>query len=282
MTGLTSREVQERIDAGQVNYNDNPNSRTYRQIIFGNVFTFFNLINVILFVLILSVKSYKNSLFIFNIIINSGIGIVQEIRAKKIIDQLAILTQSKTVVLRDGRKWSLATDKLVLDDIIYLKAGDQVPADSVVVSGGMEVNESLLTGEADNLPKTDGDTLYSGSFVTSGKACCRVTKVGSDSYASKITAEAKEFKKHNSELRNSLNMILKVISIIIVPIGLLLFYNSFHRSGNSVTTAVVSTTSALLSIAAARSASFLIRNAFHITSPVCSLRWLIYRLSSVP
>ncbi len=246
MTGLTSREVQERIDAGQVNYNDNPNTRTYRQIIFGNVFTFFNLINVILFVLILSVKSYKNSLFIFNIIINSGIGIVQEIRAKKIIDQLAILTQSKTVVLRDGRKWSLATDKLVLDDIIYLKAGDQVPADSVVVSGGMEVNESLLTGEADNLPKTDGDTLYSGSFVTSGKACCRVTKVGSDSYASKITAEAKEFKKHNSELRNSLNMILKVISIIIVPIGLLLFYNSFHRSGNSVTTAVVSTTSALL------------------------------------
>ena len=246
MTGLTGREVQERIDAGQINYNDNPNTRTYKQIVFANIFTFFNLINVILFVLILSVRSYKNSLFIVNIIINSGIGIFQEIRAKRTIDKLAILTQAKTVVLRDGRKWSLPTDQLVLDDIVYLKAGDQVPADSVVVSGGMEVNESLLTGEADNLPKTEGDSLYSGSFVTSGKACCRVTGVGSDNYAAKITAEAKEYKKHNSELRNSLNAILKVISIVIIPIGLLLFYRSYKMAGNGVRDAVISTTSALL------------------------------------
>ena len=159
------------------------------------------------------------------------IGIIQEIRAKKTIDKLAILTESKTVVLREGKKWSISTEKLVLDDLIFLKTGDQVPADVKVLEGTVEVNESLLTGESDNLSKSQGDELFSGSFVTSGEACCQVIHVGKDNYASQITSEAKEFKRHNSELRNSLNAILKVISIIIVPLGAMLFYKQYGKYG---------------------------------------------------
>ncbi len=246
MQGLTSEEVQKRTEEGKVNYNDNPNTRTYKQIILSNTLTFFNFLNLALFVLVILVGSYKNSLFVTVVIYNSVIGIVQEIRAKKTLDNLAIMTQSKTVVLRDGKKWSLATDKLVLDDVIYLKTGDQVPADCMVLEGELEVNESLLTGEADNLPKMEGEELYSGSFVTSGSAACRIIHVGKDNYASRITQEAKEFKKHHSELRNSLNVILKVISIIIVPLGAALFYKQYYISGDTLQSSVVSTTSAVL------------------------------------
>ena len=180
------------------------------------------------------------------ILINTVIGIVQEIRAKKTIDKLAILTESKTVVLRDGKKWSISTEKLVLDDLIFLKTGDQVPADVKVLEGAVEVNESLLTGEADNLSKAQGDELFSGSFVTSGEACCQVIHVGKDNYASKITSEAKEFKRHNSELRNSLNAILKVISIIIVPLGAMLFYKQYYIVGDTLKDSVVNMVAAVL------------------------------------
>jgi hypothetical protein len=149
-------------------------------------------------------------------------------------------------VIRDDRKWTIATDKLVLDDLIILKAGDQVPADCQVLSGSLEVNESLLTGEADNLSKAEGDELFSGSFVAAGEAECKVIHVGSDNYASKITNEAKEYKKHHSELRNSLNAILRVISIIIVPIGGLLFYKQYFVVGESLKNSVVSTVAAVL------------------------------------
>ncbi len=246
MQGLTSEEVRQRTEEGKVNYNDNPNTRTYKQIILSNTLTFFNFLNIVLFVLVILVGSYKNSLFVLIIVYNSIIGIVQEIRAKKILDDLSIMTQSKTVVLRDGKKWSLATDKLVLDDVIYLKTGDQVPADCKILEGELEANESLLTGEADNLPKKVGDELYSGSFVTAGTAACRIIHVGSDNYASRITQEAKEFKKHHSELRNSLNAILKVIAILIIPIGAALFYKQYYIVGDSLKTAVVSTTSAVV------------------------------------
>ena len=221
MTGLTNEEVQERIAQGQVNNNENPNTRTYKQIILENTLTFFNFLNLVLLVLVLLVGSYKNSMFVGIIFINTVIGIIQEVRAKKTIDKLAILTESKTVVLREGKKWKISTEKLVVDDLIFLKAGEQVPADAKILEGSLEVNESLLTGEADNLPKNPGDELFSGSFVTAGQACCQIIHVGSDNYASRITSEAKEFKRHNSELRNSLNAILKVISIIIVPMGAL-------------------------------------------------------------
>lgn len=246
MTGLTNEQVQERIAEGKVNFNENPNTRTYKQIVKENTLTFFNFLNAVLLVLVLFVGSYKNSMFVGIIIINTVIGIIQEIRAKKTIDKLAILTESKAVVLRDGKKWSISTEKLVLDDLIYLKTGEQVPADCRIIEGNLEVNESLLTGEADNLGKGEGDELFSGSFVTAGEACCQIIHVGKDNYASQITSEAKEFKRHNSELRNSLNAILKVISIIIVPLGLLLFYKQFYIAGDSVKDSVVSTVAAVL------------------------------------
>ncbi len=246
MTGLTNEEVQERIAQGQVNNNENPNTRTYKQIILENVCTFFNFLNLVLLVLVLMVGSYKNSMFVGIIFINTIIGIVQELRAKKTIDKLAILTESKTVVLREGKKWKISTEKLVVDDLVFLKAGDQVPADAKILEGNLEVNESLLTGEADNLPKNPGDELFSGSFITAGQACCQIIHVGSDNYASRITSEAKEFKRHNSELRNSLNAILKVISIIIVPLGAMLFYKQYYFVGDNIRDSVVSMVAAVL------------------------------------
>lgn len=246
MTGLTNEEVQERIAQGQVNNNENPNTRTYKQIILENTLTFFNFLNLVLLVLVLVVGSYKNSMFVGIIFINTVIGIIQEIRAKKTIDKLAILTESKTVVLREGKKWKISTEKLVVDDLIFLKAGEQVPADAKILEGSLEVNESLLTGEADNLPKNTGDELFSGSFVTAGQACCQIIHVGSDNYASRITSEAKEFKRHNSELRNSLNAILKVISIIIVPLGAMLFYKQYYFVGDNIRDSVVNMVAAVL------------------------------------
>lgn len=246
MTGLTNEQVQERIAEGKVNVNENPNTRTYKQIILENTLTFFNFLNIALLVLVLFVRSYKNSMFMGIILINTVIGIIQEIRAKKTIDKLAILTESKTVVLREGKKWSISTEKLVLDDLIFMKTGDQVPADVKVLEGTVEVNESLLTGESDNLSKSQGDELFSGSFVTSGEACCQVIHVGKDNYASQITSEAKEFKRHNSELRNSLNAILKVISIIIVPLGAMLFYKQYMIVGDTLKDSVVNMVAAVL------------------------------------
>ena len=246
MTGLTNEQVQERIAEGKVNANENPNTRTYKQIIKENTLTFFNFLNLVLLVLVLFVRSYKNSMFMGIILINTVIGIIQEVRAKKTIDKLAILTESKTVVLREGKKWNISTEKLVIDDLIFLKTGDQVPADVKILEGSVEVNESLLTGESDNLAKNPGDELFSGSFVTSGEACCQVIHVGKDNYASQITSEAKEFKRHNSELRNSLNAILKVISIIIVPLGAMLFYKQYYIVGDTLKDSVVNMVAAVL------------------------------------
>ena len=246
MTGLTDEQVNARIAEGKVNADENPNTRTYKQIVRENTLTFFNFLNLVLLVLVLLVGSYKNAFFVCIIIINTLIGIAQEIRAKKTIDKLAILTARKSVVIREGQKWTVPTEELVLDDVVCLKTGDQVPADARILEGGLEVNESLLTGESDNLPKSEGDELFSGSFVTSGEACCQIIHVGKDNYAAQITSEAKEFKRHNSELKNSLNAILKVISIIIVPLGALLFYKQYYIVGDTFRDSVVSMVAGVL------------------------------------
>ena len=246
MTGLTDEQVNERIEQGKVNADENPNTRTYKQIIRENTLTFFNFLNLVLLVLVLMVGSYKNAFFVCIIVINTLIGIAQEIRAKKTIDKLAILTAKKSIVIREGQKWTVPTEELVLDDLVCLKTGDQVPADAKVLEGSVEVNESLLTGESDNLPKNVGDELFSGSFVTAGEACCQIIHVGKDNYAAQITSEAKEFKRHNSELKNSLNAILKVISIIIVPLGALLFYKQYYIVGDSFRDSVVSMVAGVL------------------------------------
>ena len=246
MTGLTDEQVNARIAEGKVNADENPNTRTYKQIVRENTLTFFNFLNLVLLVLVLLVGSYKNAFFVCIIIINTLIGIAQEIRAKKTIDKLAILTARKSVVIREGQKWTVPTEELVLDDVVCLKTGDQVPADARILEGSLEVNESLLTGESDNLPKNEGDELFSGSFVTSGEACCQIIHVGKDNYAAQITSEAKEFKRHNSELKNSLNAILKVISIITVPLGALLFYKQYYIVGDTFRDSVVSMVAGVL------------------------------------
>ena len=246
MTGLTDEQVRERIEEGKVNADENPNTRTYKQIVRENTLTFFNFLNLVLLILVLVVGSYKNAFFVGIIIINTLIGIAQEIRAKITIDKLAILTARKSIVIRESQKWTVPTEELVLDDIVCLKTGDQVPADARILEGSLEVNESLLTGESDNLPKNEGDELFSGSFVTSGEACCQIIHVGKENYASQITSEAKEFKRHNSELKNSLNAILKVISIIIVPLGGLLFYKQYYLAGDSFRDSVVSMVAGVL------------------------------------
>ena len=246
LTGLTDEQVNERIEQGKVNADENPNTRTYKQIVRENTLTFFNFLNLVLLILVLMVGSYKNAFFVGIIIINTLIGIAQEIRAKQTIDKLAILTAKKSIVIREGKKWTVPTEDLVLDDLVCLKTGDQVPADAKVLEGSVEVNESLLTGESDNLPKNVGDELFSGSFVTSGEACCQIIHVGKDNYAAQITSEAKEFKRHNSELKNSLNAILKVISIIIVPLGALLFYKQYYVVGNTFKDSIVSMVAGVL------------------------------------
>lgn len=246
MAGLTQQQVDERIRAGQVNENENPNTRTVKQIILENTLTFFNFINVVLLVLVVIAGSYKNATFVTVIVINTVIGVIQELRAKKILDSLAILTASKARVIRDSQQISIPTDELVLGDLILLKAGDQIPADAVVLKGTLEVNESLLTGESDTLIKKEEAQLFSGSVVTSGQAYCQVVHVGKDNYAAKITSEAKEFKRHHSELRNALNKILKVISIIIVPLGIALFVKQYFLVHDTFRDSVVSTVAGML------------------------------------
>lgn len=246
MTGLTEEQVKQRIEEGLVNSNENPNTKTYQEIVKENTLTFFNFLNIVLLVLVLSVGSFKNSLFVMIIVINTVIGIIQEIRAKKALDKLAILTASKALVRRDGKNISISTEEIVQDDLLYLKTGDQVPADAKVLQGSLEVNESLLTGESDTITKNEQDSLYSGSFVTSGQALCQVIHVGKENYAAKITSEAKTFQKHNSELRNSLDKILKIISVIILPLGIAVFVKQFFFVHNTFQASVVYTVAAVL------------------------------------
>lgn len=246
IVGLTSRQVSELTAQGAVNKPDMPKTRSVGQILLSNLFTYFNLINVVLFVLVLMVNSPQNGLFITIIIANTVIKTYQEIRSKKIIDKLAILTQSTANVLRDGRVIAVPVEELVLGDIVNVATGDQVPSDMQVLQGHVEVNESLLTGEADNLAKTIDDELYSGSFVTAGECWCKVIHVGKDNYVSKITREAKEYKAFNSELRNSINAILQVVSFLIIPLGVLTFSRMFLRDGSDLQSCVLSTVSSVL------------------------------------
>ena len=246
ITGLTNAEVRSLTAKGMINTPDMPKTRSIGRILFSNLFTFFNLINVVLLVLVLLVKSPKNGLFISIIAANTIIKTYQEIRSKKIIDKLAILTQSTTKVLRDGVVSQINVETLVLGDIVNVSMGDQVPSDMEILQGHIEVNESLLTGEADNLSKTTGDELFSGSFVTAGECWCRVIRVGKDNYVSKITKEAKEYKAFNSELRNSINAILQVVSFLIVPLGVLTFSRMYLREGSDLQACVLSTVSSVL------------------------------------
>ncbi|MBP5225470.1 MAG: HAD-IC family P-type ATPase [Lachnospiraceae bacterium] len=225
--GLTAAEVQDRIAKGQLNKTDQQIGKSVREIILSNTITFFNLLNIGFFVLVIIAGSYKNGLFMFVIIINTVIGIIQELRTKKKLDSLRILTASRITVIRDGKEQVIEVTDIVLDDVMLLKTGDEIPSDATVLSGEIEVNESLLTGESDNIAKKKGDSLLSGAFVTSGRCEAVVVHVGKDNYVEQISAEARKFKQVESELKNSVNLILKRIAIIIVPLVAMLFAKNY-------------------------------------------------------
>ena len=245
-TGLSDQEVIQRINEGKVNNVDNKITKSYKEIFINNTITFFNMINISLLALLIFVGSYKNTLFILVIVINTIAGIYQEIKAKITLDQLKIIVSSKVDVIRNSITKTIAINEIVLDDYLILHTGMQIPSDSILVDGYVEANEALLTGESDPILKQIGDKLFSGSFVTSGKGICKVIHVGDDNYTNKIANEAKKLKKHESKLNQSLNMILKYISIIIVPLGILLFLKQYLYGNLGFNDAIVSTVAAII------------------------------------
>ena len=244
--GLTSEEAQARIAAGEANVDAGVKTRSVGQIVHDNVCTLFNLVNAILALIVLFTGSYKNMLFMVVIVCNTVIGIVQEVRSKRITDKLSIIAGSKAHVLRDNLETELPLDQLVRDDVVVLRRGDQVPADAEVVSGECRVNEGLLTGEADLVRKQPGDTLMSGSFINSGTVYARVIHIGAENYAAKISAEAKERKAVCSEIMRCLNGIIKFVSCIMFPLGALLFARDYLSGNSELNSAILSTVSALV------------------------------------
>ena len=232
--GLTIEQVDDRTKKGFVNKVSNSSTKTYGAIFFGNIFTFFNLLCfAIAIALIVSGAHFTQLLFMATILINLTIGIVQEIKAKKTIEKLSLLTAPTVTVLRDSKEYVISTEEVVLDDIIVLGTGKQVVADCVVIDGNCEVNESLLTGESLPIKKKIGSTLLSGSFISSGSIKARVVRIGADSYVEQLTKKAKKYKKPKSELFNSLNSIIKVIGFIIVPIAIFMVINNYNQTSSS-------------------------------------------------
>lgn len=246
LRGLTSAEAQARVAEGLSNADAGVKTRSIGRIVRENLCTLFNFVNVVLAVLVALTGSYKNMLFMLVIVINAIIGIVQEIRSKRMTDRLAIVVASKASVLRDGTFRTMALADIVRDDIIRLGRGDQVPADCRVVEGGCKADESLLTGESKLVPKAIGDELLSGSFISAGSVLAQVVRVGAESYAARITAEAKQHKAVNSEIMTSVNGIIKYVSIVIFPLGALLFARQFLGQHIPWDAATLSTVSALV------------------------------------
>lgn len=247
ITGLTDEEVRQRVEEGFTNRTDISTDKTTKEIVISNVFTYFNLIFLVITILLIMVGSFRNLTFLPIIIGNTVIGIVQEIRAKKTLEKMSLLNAPHADVIRNGSVKQISTEKLVKDDVILLTAGKQICVDAVVISGNIQVNESLLTGEADEVEKTEGSTLMSGSFVVSGECYARLEKVGNESYISKLSLEAKSMGgKEQSEMIRSINLIVKWVGIVIIPIGLILFWQSHFVNGESITKSVTSTVAAII------------------------------------
>lgn len=245
--GLTSAEVNERINKGLVNQADTSTEKSTKEIILSNTLTYFNLIFLVITVLLCLVGSFRNLTFLPIVIGNMLIGIFQEIRAKKTLDKMNILNAPHAVVVRDGMEQQILSEELVQDDVIILSAGDQICADAIVIDGSIQVNESLLTGEADEVEKTSDSELLSGSFVMSGQCYARLVKVGNESYISKLTREAKAMGSgEQSEMIRSINQIVKWVGIVIIPIGALLFYQSHYVNHETIRRSVTATVAAII------------------------------------
>ena len=245
-TGLTAAQVQTRIAQGLVNADDGIKTKTEKQIILENTFTFFNILNFVLALFVLLVGSFKNLLFLGVIFSNTIIGSFQGIRAKRTIDKLSLISAPKVTVLRDGALQTIAVSEIVLDDVMHLSNGQQICADAIVCDGEVEVNESLITGESDPVVKRAGDELLSGSFIVSGSCYAQVEHIGSENYANRIANDAKYIKKAHSEILHSLDFIVKTLGLTLIPIGLLLFSKQFFILHDTLKDAVVSTVAAML------------------------------------
>ena len=245
--GLSSREVEERVRNGMVNTPVEAPSKTVKEIVLSNILTYFNFIFAGIATLLILVGAFRELTFLPVIILNTCIGIIQELRSKSVLDKLSVLNAPRARVIRDGVEKTIRAEELVLDDLIVFTAGNQIPADAIVVGGEAQVNESLITGESDEITKNTGKELLSGSFVVSGKCYAKLTRVGADSYASKLTLEAKEVKEgEQSEMIRSLNKLVKAVGILIIPVGIVLFYQQFFLGGNSLRGSVVSMTAAVI------------------------------------
>ena len=246
-TGLTAAEVQSRVAQGLVNETEDTGGKTVGEIIKSNVLTYFNLIFFIIAIVLCCVGSYRNLTFVPLVLANTLIGIVQELRARHILNKMSLLNAPHALAVRDGIEQKLDADELVQDDVIILSAGDQICADAVVLSGSVQVNESLLTGEADEIEKTEGAELLSGSFVISGHCYARLVKVGEDAYIAKLTRQAKaQGSSAESEMIRSINQIVKWAGIAVIPIGALLFFQSYYYNHETIQRAVVSAVAAVL------------------------------------
>ena len=245
-TGLTAAEVAERVAAGKINGEQTVRTKSVADILRSNILTFFNFVFIVLAVLLAGfvpdgMDGIGNFGFLILIVFNTLVGIIQELRAKRTMDRLSLLSAPKALVIRDGEEKEIPLEEIVLDDITELAAGRQVCADGVVVEGSCEVNESLITGEPDAIVKNVGDKVMSGSFVVSGRARCRVEHIGADNFVMKISKGAKYFKKPTSEIWRSLMLIVKVMSIVIVPLGIALFCSKYFRDPSQLNDTVLTT-----------------------------------------
>lgn len=245
--GLSCEEAQKRLYAGYGNVQVKNQSKSVGQIIAGNIFTYFNFIFAVFTALLVFVRSYVNMTFLPIIVCNTMIGIVQEIRAKRVLDRLTLMNEPKTQVVRSGQMLQVDSEQLVLGDLCVFQAGNQICADAVVEKGSLRVNEALITGEADEVVKNPGDILYSGSFVVSGKGYATLTKVGLSSFAAQLMLEAKASRKNTqTEMMCSLDRLVRIIGIAIIPIGILLFLQQHFVIGSTIQESVVSMIASLV------------------------------------
>ncbi len=245
--GLTEEEAVKLEEDGKNNFLVFPPSKTKEQIVKENTFTYFNFVFLFLALLLICVGAFEHLTFLFVVTMNALIGIFQELRAKKVLDQLQMLNVPTAKVVREGKTYEIPTENLVLGDVVEFSSGNQICADAVVVKGKVSVNESLLTGESDEIKKEKDDELLSGSFIVSGKCYARLTKVGADSYISKLTLQAKRSSnKEQSEIVRSLNKIVRVAGVVIIPIGITEFYQSFFVNGETLKESVISMSAAVM------------------------------------
>ena len=246
LTGLSAREVEERKARRDAAAAPKTITKTTGQIFKENILTLFNLLNFLIAALLFIAGAYSNMIFIAIIILNICIGIVQELKAKKLVDELSILNRPQVVVVRDGVERQVEMDEIVQDDVIVLESGRQICNDSVVLDGSLEVNESLLTGESDPIIKEPGDQLMSGSFVISGKCLAKVTHVGRENYATRLAEEVKQEKQTESELLGSMKKVTRFTSVFIIPLGIILFLEAMFLRNGTFDSSIVASAAALL------------------------------------